>query len=123
MDDYNFNDTTLTDEVFGNYFNEYLNTSNRYQRDKEEVSSPTLVNEGLAKWTKISEGDVVLDPFAGFCGSLIKISKNNIRTKHSLIAYSGLVPISPYTTPSAASVNFDVLDLSVSGCIKFLYYR
>ncbi|MBK7573355.1 MAG: N-6 DNA methylase [Bacteroidetes bacterium] len=87
LDDYNFNDTTLTDEVFGNYFNEYLNTSNRYQRDKEEVSSPTLVNEGLAKWTKISEGDVVLDPFAGFCGSLIKISKNNIRTKHSLIAY------------------------------------
>ncbi len=85
--DYDLRDESLTDEVFGAFFNEYLNSGSRSMRDQGISSTPEALNISLSKLVTLKANDVLLDPFAGFCGTIVKASLANSEVKHSLIAF------------------------------------
>lgn len=84
---YDFRESSINNETFGNFFNEYLNSGNRSMRDRGVLSTPESLNIGLSKLITIKTNDVLVDPFAGFCGTIIKASIANQNVKHSIVAF------------------------------------
>ncbi len=84
---YDFTDEGISTEVFGVFFNEYLNAGSRSMRDKGISSTPELLNIALSKLVHLSHGNVLLDPFAGFNGTLVKTSIANQTIEHSTISF------------------------------------